>query len=299
MAAHSLPVAEKKIVIAGFSDVGKTTLLAALWHVLTRPGEVPGALTLSSLPKEAEYLNQLRDQWQGCEKVPHTSISSEKNLTLELATANGTKLGKVVLPDLAGETFSAQWSQRQAPAAMAELFREACGILLLVNVKSPDFHVPERLRDQGSVAALLCADVGTLTTDVVTTEVPQVVQSWNPKSSGTDVQLVDLLQCIRFHWGESTKPVRLALGASAWDQVDDKDPQAWLRHHLPLLKQYLDSNPDLFKVRLYGISAQGGSYDQETDSLLEKPKPSERIKVIGDGCGPHDVTAPIAWLLSS
>lgn len=293
MAARSTqPAAKKKIAIAGFSDVGKTTLLAALWHVLTSSGEVPGALTLASLPKEAEHLNALRDKWQSCESVPHTRLASEHILALELARADGVHLGTVVLPDLAGETFTAQWTQRQAPGAMAALFADSCGVLLLVH--SEKIHQPERLRDQASVADVL-EDGATAPTK----SAPQQAVAWQPEESGTDVQLVDLLQCIRFHQGERDEQIRLALGVSAWDLVDDAAPTDWLRRRLPLLQQYLDANSDSIQLRVYGISAQGGAYDKGTDDLLEKLNPSERIKIVGEDCRPHDVTAPIAWLLTS
>lgn len=289
MAAQTRKSSQQQIVIAGFAEVGKTTFLAALWHVLTSKGEVPGALTLANLPKEAEHLNALRDKWQSCEKVDRTTVSSEQTLTLDLARCDGVPLGTVVLPDLAGESFSAQWSQRQAPAAMAEQLRQSVGVLLLVH--ATEFHLPERLRDTSTLAA-------TLAKGSAQTATPQTAEPWTPEHAGTDVQLVDLLQCMRFHVGERTTPIRLALVASAWDLVENTSLEDWLRQRLPLLKQYLEANPDLFDVRLYGISAQGGDYTKGTDDLLIKLKPAERIQVVGPECEPHDVTAPLAWLLT-
>ena len=294
MAARTQSATKKKIMIAGFSEVGKTTLLAALWHVLTSRGEVPGALTMASLPKEAEHLNALRDKWQSCESVPRTFVSSEHSLALELAGADGGHLGTVVLPDLAGETFTAQWTQRQAPGAMAALFAEACGVLLVVH--STKINQPERLRDQNAVANMLG---GGAKSESKPESAPQQAVPWEPEHSGTDIQLVDLLQCIRFHQGERGEQIRLALGVSAWDLVDDQSPTDWLRRRLPLLQQYLDANADSVQLRVYGISAQGGAYEKGTDDLLEKLNPAERIKIVGNDCRPHDVTAPIAWLLSS
>ena len=176
MAARAQSAAKKQITIAGFSEVGKTTLLAALWHVLTSSGEVPGALTLASLPKEAEHLNALRDTWQSCESVPRTFVTSEHSLALELARADSVHLGTVVLPDLAGETFTAQWTQRQAPGAMAALFANSCGVLLLVH--STKIHQPERLRDQASVANML---EGGATPPTKSEPAPQQAVSWQPE----------------------------------------------------------------------------------------------------------------------
>lgn len=294
MSSRTQAAAKKEITIAGFSDVGKTTLLAALWHVLTSSGEVPEALTLAKPPKEAAHLNALRDKWQSCEPVPHTFVASEQILALELARADGEHLGTVVLPDLAGETFTAQWTQRQSHGAMAALFRDSCGVLLLVH--STKIHQPERLRDQSAVASML--EVGA-TSPTKPASAPRPHVPWQHEQSGTDVQLVDLLQCIRFHRGERCEQLRLAIGVSAWDLIDDTSPTDWLRRRLPLLHQYLDANSDFIELRVYGISAQGGAYEESTDDLLLKLNPSERIKIVGEDCRPHDVTAPIAWLLAS
>lgn len=293
MAAKTQRSAEQKIVIAGFEQVGKTTFLAALWHVLTTKGEVPEALILAEPPKEAEHLNALRDGWQSCEKVPRTFLPTEKSLTLNLARADKTKIGTVVLPDLAGESFSAQWSQRQAPGAIGELLRQSRGILLLVH--STELHRPERLRDITSVAAVLPGGSAPAQEPPATAQAPE---PWKPEHTGTDVQLVDLLQCMRVLAGEHAEPIRLALVASAWDLVHGTDLEDWLRHQFPLLNQYLAANPDLFSTRLYGISAQGGDYAKGTEGLLERLKPSQRIQVVGQECAPHDVTAPLAWLLA-
>lgn len=291
MAARTKTTAKSKIMIAGLSGVGKTTLLAALWHVLTSTDEIAGAIKLACLPKEAEHLNALRDKWQSCEPVPHTIVASEQNLILELGRADGTSLGAVVLPDLAGETFGLPWSYRQMPKSMADSFRDSSGVLLLVH--ATELRLPERIRDQMGLAEIL--------EDGATTPEPAEITShrteWHPDASGTDVQLVDLLQCIQSLMGMRSEPIRLAIGVSAWDLIDNLSPSGWLQQRLPLLNQYLESNADSIQLRVYGISAQGGDYEKSADGLLEKLNPSERIKMEGDGCVPHDVTAPIAWLL--
>lgn len=291
MAARAKTTAKSKIMIAGFSGVGKTTLLAALWHVLTSTDEIAGAIKLACLPKEAEYLNALRDKWQSCEPVPHTIVASEQNLILELASAEGESLGAVVLPDLAGETFGLPWSDRQMPKSMADLFRDSSGVLLLVH--ATELRQSVRIRDRTELAAML--EDGATTP--APAEAPSMRTEWHPDASGTDVQLVDLVQCIQSVSGLRSEPLRLAIGVSAWDLINDTSPSGWLQQQLPLLQQYLESNRDLIQLRVYGISAQGGDYEKSADGLLEKLNPSERIKMVGDGCVPHDVTAPIAWLL--
>ena len=58
-------------------------------------------------------------------------------------------------------------------------------------------------------------------------------------------------------------------------------------------------------VRIYGVSAQGGTYpskkrenkDDEDRKRLTSIRPaSKRIRVVGHGANEHDLTHPVRWL---
>jgi len=53
-------------------------------------------------------------------------------------------------------------------------------------------------------------------------------------------------------------PFRLAVVVSAWDRISPSNrcPSHWIASELPLLKQFFESNVELFEVSFYGISAQ-------------------------------------------
>lgn len=57
-------------------------------------------------------------------------------------------------------------------------------------------------------------------------------------------------------------PFRLAIVVSAWDRIipSNRRPSDWIAAELPLLKQFFESNDDLFEVTFFGISAQGVRY---------------------------------------
>jgi len=79
---------------------------------------------------------------------------------------------------------------------------------------------------------------------------------------------------------------------------------------LPLLAQYLRRNSNSWTAQVYGLSAQGGDYDDydatEADSarkpqaeeLRRLDRPSTRIRVVEDGRETHDLTEPLAWLMA-
>ena len=53
----------KKLLMVGLPETGKTTYLAALWDVVNNPEEVEGALKLACLPVNAQYLNMISEKW--------------------------------------------------------------------------------------------------------------------------------------------------------------------------------------------------------------------------------------------
>jgi hypothetical protein len=85
---------------------------------------------------------------------------------------------------------------------------------------------------------------------------------------------------------------------SAWDVITNPklSPGEWLLRELPLLSQFLRTNPDSFDVRVYGISAQGGDVTGEKRIELALQTPSQRIQCVGPNTRAHDLTAPLVWL---
>jgi hypothetical protein len=133
---------------------------------------------------------------------------------------------------------------------------------------------------------------------------------WNALLAPTQVQLVDLLQLFRaFPIDVGLR--RIAIIFSLWDKVaaEGRSPEEFLGEQLPLLDQYLRSGADGWIWQVYGVSAQGGDYETDNeeptptqrariDELKALDKPSMRINVISGTTVSHDLTEPIAWLMS-
>ena len=66
---------------------------------------------------------------------------------------------------------------------------------------------------------------------------------------------------------------------------------------MPLFDQYLKSNYKTNNWKVFGVSAQGGYYDSDLDSLLNKAAPSERIIMANGSSISHDLTEPLQWLM--
>lgn len=284
------------LVSLGLPASGKSTFLAALWHVL-ESGEIQTALRRIGLQEDREYLNRIREAWAVFEKVPRTE-SPEGSVVFNLGDDSGELSGEIRFPDLPGESFDAQWVDRVWTEEFDQQVREADGFLLFI---SPDY-----------LSRVLIRDANRRIPDGVSGQEPVAVtraeRAWDPRKAATQSKLVDLLQFL-VDAREPGRPSALAVVISAWDRAEAQttsngdgvnSPEAWVRFHMPLLWQYLTTNPEVFRARWYGVSAQGGDLEarEELIRLQSFDLTSERIRVLEDtGEESHDPTRPLRWLL--
>jgi len=269
--------------ILGLPGSGKTTYLAALWHVLDA-GEVESKLVLDKLVGDNEYLNRIVEAWRRCEEVPRTSMQDEKQVVIHThAPASGTK---VILrfPDLSGESFKQQFATRTCTVDYVRGFTEAGGILLFVNANRPS-------------DGMTLADINPVVAGSGEQGAPPGERDWTPDLVPEQVRLVDLLQFLLRPPFERRRR-RLVVVVSAWDVVlaPKPTPEQWLMRELPFLHQFLFNNPDSFEVRVYGVSAQGGDVTGDQRPALLRQTPSHRIECVGPDVDTHDITAPLLWL---
>lgn len=277
-----------QFVLIGPPATGKTSFLAALWY-LVQHSQVEHRLTLERMEGDSKHLNQISSLWATFEVVPRTPTGSERTVSMVLKDTETNKTITLTFPDLSGESFILQWVERQFTASYNKFLQEASGGILFI---SPiNYRKPVRI----DVAAPLVHEMGGAGGDNDGDDTSQT--PWDPTQTPTQVQLVELLQFIAGR-DYFKPPFRLALVISAWDQLKGANttPAKWLDDELPLLVQFLESNRRLFDYTVYGVSAQGGDYN-EADQLAEM-EPSERIQIAGaDVKNPHDLTEPLLWLI--
>jgi len=285
-------------LIIGLPQSGKTTYIAALWHVV-QGSEVPTALHLKQLRGDRKHLNTLREKWLKYETAVRTSSGGEASVSMLLAdTASGEET-EVYLPDLAGESIRSQWTTRKWTVEYEDWVKQASGALIFVhphNLSEPDRidtveKLEAELKDPPSSGEAPAADAGAAALEETTVQ-------WNPETSPTQVQLVDLLQLV-IQKRERVEPLRIAVVISAWDLVEklNKSPDEWLTRRMPLLDQYLSANTETLVARRYGISAQGGRIPEDIPAMKAKPWPSHRVKVRVGADESHDLTAPLKWVM--
>lgn len=286
----------RRNLVIGLPESGKTTFIAAFWHIVESE-EVPSALRVKQLTGDRAYLNRLREAWLRCEPVGKTLPADETivRMLLEDRASQGTS--ELLLPDIAGETFHDQWVNRRWTKGFDELVLAADGALIFVHpneinepiridtVNAQADHI-RRVRNDGGAYAPTVAQI-------VAEPTPTI---WNAASAPTQVQLVDLLQFLI--WRRAGRVLNLAVVVSAWDLVRGagKTPRDWCAERLPLLGQFLVSNPQRILARHYGISAQGGELPRDAERLRALTHASQRLEVVDDLSTSHDVTLPVQRL---
>jgi hypothetical protein len=284
-----------RLLLVGLRGSGKTSYLAALWHLI-EAGELPTSLSSSQLQPDRQYLNRIRDAWLRFEQVGRTSLRSPETVSLLLTDVATSYDIHITLPDLSGELFRLHWANRRAALSYTQFAADCVGILLLIHPAAIKKASRIPLRDNYGCTEDTGHPLRPSSDEFIPTAVPL---EWSYDMSPTQVQLVELLQ-FTAHLRSATTPPRIAVIISAWDLIRDPImPSSWLESHLPLLFQFLVANADVASFRVYGVSALGGDLEKDLERLQSQPSPSHRIRVVDNTLPPHsDLTAPIRFLLA-
>ena len=279
------------VSIIGLPGSGKTTFLAALWHMVREEGAVTALKFHTMSQDNYEHLNALAKRWRKGNIQLRTQQGGMKKVVMRLKDTAGRSI-EVTFPDVPGEEFSRMWEDREVDEATAETL-VAEGIVLLIN--GDRIQLPAWIIERMAVAK-----VAGLPYD------ESEVVDWSPGLAPTQVQVVELLQMLMSD-ELGVGPRRLAILLSVWDRAEGEElaPEELLATKLPMLDQYLRNGRDPWTWRVWGLSAQGGMYEDpdkgeqfdETARLRDLARPSDRIKLVSGTDASTDITGPIAWLV--
>jgi len=279
------------LLVIGLPSAGKTTFLAALWHV-AETGDVSGSLSVDHLADNREHVERIRSSWLRFEPVGRTLSNSSSRVVIPIRTSPEAPPSTLIFPDLAGEIFTNQWQFRSWSTDYDATARSASAALVFLN---PDALV-EPVTITETDAAFEAA-FGPAATDANDADV------WDASSSPTQVQLVELIQ---FLLHDARAPLRsLVVVISAWDLVASAGytPEEWLLKRTPLLWQFATSRFGRNNFQVYGISAQGVALEarEEVERLQQTlESASAKISVVTpDGSTSHDITLPVRWLIEN
>src|SRR4051812_23311383 len=119
------------ILFAGLPESGKTTYLAALWHLLNS-ADMPLALRLTKVHGERTYLQKIQSSWTKCKAPERTKVAAEGRIELQLGGTDGAAILLRIL-DLSGERFMLHWVDRLWAPEYEDIVEVSSGILLFVH----------------------------------------------------------------------------------------------------------------------------------------------------------------------
>lgn len=267
-------------VIMGFPDSGKTTFLAALWHVLDVGTAT--SLRLESISGDMQYLNEIKNTWIKCQNVPRTLISSEEMVEMTIRNTAQNEISILRLPDFSGETFQSLVTERRCDSGLVEILNDAAGILFFVKA--------DRANDMLAVTDHNYPD------DELDLELG-ASGDFEPRNIPEQTRIIDLLQLLQSAPFYPSRR-RLVIAVSAWDVIADEgiDPEGWIAREMPMLDQFLTNASRTYEIRICGISAQGGRFEGQDRELLLEETPSERVVCVWEAKTGVDITLPLTWL---
>lgn len=267
-----------KCFIMGLPSAGKTTYLAALWQTIN--STAPSKLKIHEY-NSSKYLTLISDKWRKLEEIGRTFLDNENREIALSVKDDGNNIFNLVFPDLSGETFKNHYSKRIMGYDIVSDIKNADGISLFINIGNVKEFV--LLCDLLTDDELNCNEIDS-------EEVSDKDNDDDTKYENREVKLIELLQ---FTYHLRKKVTNLNIILTAWDlQCIDITPEKYIKEELTLLWQYLQSNVDRFKTTFWGVSAQGGTLDDE--KLFNCLDPTERIKVIdNDKNNQNDITLPL------
>ena len=277
-------------VILGLPASGKTTYLAALWHLI-QADEADCKLVLESFEGNIEYLNKIAEAWRTYKVVGRTSQVGDVDVSMTVRNPATGETAQLLFPDLAGESFDVQVEGRRIKPRFVDGFADDSGVLFFVNVdRGEDLSITEL--NHRLPAELRAAEVE------AAGEEPEHAE-WQDSMTSVQARIVQILIDL-FDAPFDVRPRRLVFILSAWDVLSKPrpEPHDWLRDHMPLVEQFLTSNSTMFETRVYGVSAQGMDLEKDDIDAMPRVSASKRIIVDGHAAQPHDLTAPLVWLMT-
>ena len=196
-------MAKRSVVIIGLPASGKTTYLAALWHIVTAR-EIHTTLRFGNLRVgDFAHLNAIAARWRDAIVQERTAVTGNRLVSMNLLDGANQPVS-VTFPDVPGEAYLGMWENRDCEPEIAEILRTG-DVLLFVHADV--IGTPKWIVDEVALS------------EAAGLEGPDGKgEQWNPRHAPTQVQLVDLLQLLRMPPLDIGRR-RLAVILSAWDRA--------------------------------------------------------------------------------
>ncbi|MBG6215570.1 hypothetical protein IWX75_000007 [Arthrobacter sp. CAN_A6] len=258
-------------ILVGLPHAGKSSYLALLYLAILKKKRC--SIQLASSKDDREHVNTLMQALLKCEEASRTEVAQTKGLRLSVRDGEGLEW-TLDIPDLSGETWL---DALEVGAIDQDLFDEvqrAGAVVVFVHIG--DFATDPLISAVNAGADALGADI-----------LPE-----DPESGPLGPSQVDIAQLLQAVDEIAEDGCALSIVLSAFDLAGSMTPREWLSNNAPLLDQYITANRTRRPIRLFGLSAQGGNFVTEKNSLSQIDG-LERASILDEEGASVDVDAPI------
>jgi hypothetical protein len=287
-----------KIVLLGEQATGKSSLLVALYGALVnrRAGDMRIVRTVD----DVEFLSRGLQAFGRRQSVQRTELDAHGRLLIDVAHHDAVV--SIELPDRSGELVRHMIEARRWEGELQRQLADATGAILCL--RTDHIHAGRPLgtaTDPEPAVAIIPQHAGA-PPDAPATAAAAPPQApapapWSPAQMPADARAVDLLQAVL---EDRTTRLPLVVAISAWDRAQAPAvPDSWLAEHVPLLDQFLATHDGQIPHRTYGVSAQGGDFDEDGGERIADDDPWDRAYLVGPEGERGTIADPIAWLIDS
>lgn len=275
---------DKKILIAGLPDAGKSSYIGALNGVMSQEGDFDLSPS-NEKPSEWTYVNSLTDKWLDCQIVEHSSDGETKFIKWPLKDKNGQDV-VITIPDMKGEAYYEIINNDFEPK-LADFCKGATGILFFVNNMN-------RLILKEPAMKLVKEEDGEEKEEKspVTTKAEADKLRLNVATMHDVTKNLLVIRYLRELMGN----VRIVVAVSAWDEKKNySSVEDYFKKVCPAIYNYVRNNFN--EYRFYGISAQGAKYGQAGVDLKTLTETGKRAYVFTTEMI-YDLSLPLDYLIS-
>lgn len=260
-----------KFFMVGMPGSGKTTYLAMLSNMLV-DGSNDAKLSkkVEDMPEGYEYFNEFGKQLLECKELNRTRRPVYNNLRIPLWDALENEY-LLDVPDISGEVFRDLVKDRRINQEIVDRIRESDCLLFFINYKNMSWENRIPLQKENTDKKNSCVNKKEVSDSNLA-----------DKREANQSEVVELLQTL-LDLKLNRPYIRFVL--SAWDKVEDekgKDilPSKFVEEMFPLLYQFVETNSKYFKAEYWGVSAQGGDFQNPEDVKRIEEEEYNAIKVI-------------------
>lgn len=267
-------MAEKKILIVGLSNAGKTTYLGALNGALRQEGNL--CLKYGGKSSNEDYLNKITEKWLGGEKIEHTSDGEPQYIKWHLKIQDDVAID-ITIPDMKGEMYEGIINN-DFDENLNEYCKDVCGILLFVNkIQKPV------LKDDANKTMTQPAEASKGTSADQIKLTPELMSDVTK-----NILVVKYLK-------ELIGDVRIVVAVSSWDMLTTFNSiQEYCEKQIAGLYNYVRHN---FKKHWFcGVSAQGFDIDSYPPNLDELTSTGKRAYIY-ETEKDYDISKPLKYLI--